>query len=43
MLKHINGLGVRDGISKSLDQSVDGIPLKIHQDVVQKMRLIATS
>ncbi len=42
-MKNINSLGVRDGMSKSLDQSVDGIPLKDHLDIIQKLRQIANN
>ena len=34
----MNDHGVRDGITKSLDLSVDGIPLKNHLEQLQSMR-----
>ena len=30
LLKRMNELGFRDGVTKSLDQSVDGQPLPVH-------------
>ena len=43
LLKHLNSLGLRDGIAKSLEQSVDGIPLKTHLEIIRKIRSIAIS
>ena len=41
LLKLLNQLGVCDGISKSLNQSVDGLPLQVHLDKLEKLREIA--
>ena len=40
VLRHLNSLGLRDGVSKSLKQSVDGIPLKTHLEVLQSIRTL---
>lgn len=42
MLKQLNSLGLRDGISKSAEQSVDSVPLKTHLEMIEKMRVIAS-
>ena len=39
LLKHMNGLGIRDGITKGLDQSVDGLSLETH---LEKLAQIAS-
>lgn len=38
LLQHMNSLGIRDGITHSLDQSVDGLPLSTHLQKLQQIR-----
>eukprot|EP00731_Ephydatia_muelleri_P038147 Em0666g3a len=38
LLRHMNTLGIRDGITHSLDQSVDGLPLQTHLHKLQQLR-----
>ena len=38
----MNQLGFRDGVSKSLDQSVDGLPLQVHLKKLADIKAIAT-
>ena len=40
LLRHMNGLGIRDGISHGLDQSVDGMPLQVHLDKLDQIRAV---
>jgi len=39
----MNSRGVRDGISGSLDQSVDGLPLQVHLSKLVELRTLASS
>lgn len=36
-------MGVRDGVSASLDQSVDGLPLQVHLDKLEKLRALVVN
>lgn len=38
----MNSMGVRDGITGSLDQSVDGMPLSVHINKMQEIVDIVT-
>lgn len=40
LLAHLNQLGVSDGLTKSLDQSVDGLCLQIHLDKLDQLRAV---
>lgn len=37
LLKHMNDLGISDGVTGSRDQSVDGLPLQVHLDKVREL------
>ena len=43
LLKQMNSMGVRDGISGSLDQSVDGLPLQVHLDKLEELRALVVN
>ena len=40
LLAHLNELGVSDGLTKSLDQSVDGLCLQTHLDKLDQLRAV---
>ena len=42
LLKYMNQFGIRDGISKGLDQSVDGLPLPVHLKKLSDITELAT-
>lgn len=37
LLKHMNDLGICDGMSGNRDQSVDGLPLQVHLNKVEEL------
>ena len=37
LLRFMNSVGVRDGVSGTLDQSVDGLPLSVHISKIQEI------
>lgn len=41
LLRHMNGLGVRDGVNRGLGQSVDGFPLQVHLDKLNDIGALA--
>ena len=43
LLKHMNEIGFRDGVSHGLDQSVDGLPLQLHLNKLSAITKLATS
>ena len=38
VLQYMNSLGVKDGVTGSLDQSVGGVPLSVHLNKIQEIR-----
>ena len=43
LLKHMNLVGFRDGVTGGLDQSVDGLLLQVHLNKLTDITKLATS
>lgn len=43
LLKQMNSMGVRDGVSGGLDQTVDGLPLQVHLDKLEELRALVVN